>query len=72
MNSLHWQWKTANHCAIGTSFEALEIMQALSQINVWCFLTNMGPPGGISGKELACQRRSSLRRKFNPWVGNIP
>ena len=54
MNSLHWQWKTANHCVICTSFEALKIMQVLSQINIWCILTNMGSPGGISGKELAC------------------
>ena len=68
MNSLHWQWKAAHHCVICTSFEALKIMQVLSQINIWCILINMGSPGSISGKELACQCRRSLRCKFNPWV----
>ena len=32
----------------------------------------MGFPGGISGKELACQCRRHKRRGFNPWVRKIP
>ena len=28
-------------------------------------------PGGISGKELTCQRRSHKRYEFNPWVRKI-
>ena len=29
-------------------------------------------PGGASGKESACQRRTCKRRGFHPWVGKIP
>ena len=31
-----------------------------------------GFPGGASGKEPACQRRRHRRRRFDPWVGQIP
>ena len=29
-------------------------------------------PGGVSGKELACQCRRHKRYGFNPWIGMIP
>ena len=29
-------------------------------------------PGGASGKEPTCQRRSGKRHRFDPWVGKIP
>ena len=29
-------------------------------------------PGGISGKEPACQCKRCKRRRFNPWAGKIP
>jgi len=32
----------------------------------------MGFPGGVSGKEPACQSRRHKRRGFNPGVGKIP
>ena len=32
----------------------------------------MGLPGGVSGKEPACQCRRHKRHRFNPWVGKIP
>ena len=32
----------------------------------------MGFPGGVSGKEPACQCRRHKRRGFNPGVGKIP
>ena len=28
-------------------------------------------PGGISGKETACQCKRRKRHKFDPWVGKI-
>jgi len=31
-----------------------------------------GFPGGASGKEPACQRRSPKRHGLDPWVGKIP
>ena len=31
-----------------------------------------GFPGGVSGKESACQSRRHKRRRFNPWVTKIP
>ena len=31
-----------------------------------------GFPGGVSGEELACQRRRHKRHRFTPWVGKIP
>ena len=31
-----------------------------------------GFPGGVSGKELACQCRRCKRCGFNPWVAKIP
>ena len=34
-------------------------------INGWGF------PGGVSGKESACQYRRHKRRGFNPWVRKI-
>ena len=30
-----------------------------------------GFPGGVSGKELACQCRRCKRHGFDPWVGKI-
>ena len=32
----------------------------------------MGFPGGILGKEPACQCKRRKRCGFDPWVGNIP
>ena len=32
----------------------------------------MGFPGGVSGKEPACQCRRHKRRGFSPWVRKIP
>jgi len=32
----------------------------------------MGFPGGISGKEPACQCRRCKGGRFDPWVGKIP
>ena len=32
----------------------------------------LGFPGGISGKEPACQFRRHKRHRFDPWVGKIP
>ena len=32
----------------------------------------MGFPGGVSGKEPACQHRRLKRREFYPWVRKIP
>ena len=29
-------------------------------------------PGGVSGKESACQCRRHKRCRFDPWVGMIP
>ena len=29
-------------------------------------------PGGASGKEPTCLRRSGKRHRFDPWVGKIP
>ena len=29
-------------------------------------------PGGVSGKEPACQCRRHKRRRFNPWVRKMP
>ena len=29
-------------------------------------------PGGISGKECACQFKRCKRHRFNPWVEKIP
>ena len=34
-------------------------------------LTTRGFPGGIAGKESACQRRRSKRGGFDPWVRKI-
>ena len=31
-----------------------------------------GFPGGVSGKELACQCRRCKRCEFDPWVWKIP
>ena len=36
------------------------------------FLRSLGFPGGISGKEPACQCRRCKRRVFHPWVGKTP
>ena len=33
---------------------------------------NMGFPGGVSGKEPACQSRRCKRAGFDPWVRKIP
>ena len=38
----------------------------------WTFTSASGFPGGVSDKELACQRRRCKRRWFDPWVGRIP
>ena len=40
----------------------------------WCDLPllHTGIPGGASGKEPACQCRRHRRRRFDPWVGQIP
>ena len=32
----------------------------------------MGFPGGVSGKEPACQCKRCKRCGFDPWVGKIP
>ena len=32
----------------------------------------MGIPGGVSGKESACQYRKLERGAFDPWDGKIP
>ena len=32
----------------------------------------VGPPGGASGKEPACQCGDVKRHRFNPWVGKSP
>ena len=31
-----------------------------------------GFPGGVSGEELACQRRRHKRHRFDSWVGKMP
>ena len=35
-------------------------------------LKYVGFPGGISGKQSACQCRKLKRRRFGPWIGKIP
>ena len=35
-------------------------------------IADLGLPGGASGKEPACQCRRRKRRRFHPWVGEIP
>ena len=37
-----------------------------------CVSVCLGFPGGISGKEPACQCRRRKRPGFDPWVGKIP
>jgi len=32
----------------------------------------LGFPGGVVGKESACQSRRLRNRRFDPWVGKIP
>ena len=32
----------------------------------------LGFPGGVSGKEPACQCKRHNRHRFDPWVGKIP
>ena len=32
----------------------------------------VGFPRLLSGKESACQRRRHKRRRFNPWIREIP
>ena len=38
----------------------------------WSLRYTRGFPGGISGKELACQCRRCKRHGFDPWVRKIP
>ena len=37
----------------------------------WTIFKVWGFPGGISGKEPACQCRRYKRFEFDPWVGKI-
>ena len=39
------------------------------QQRIWVRVVGKGFPGGVRGKEPACQNR---RREFNPWVGKSP
>ena len=41
---------------------------------LWAFHRSMfeGFPGGVSGKEPACQYRRHKRSEFNLWVGKMP
>ena len=43
-----------------------------AEVDVFSTYICKGFPGGISGKEPACQHRRHKRRGFSPWVGKIP
>ena len=54
---------------------AVKALQYLTPTHFWDFfllLLPQGFPGGVSGKEFACQWRRHKRHEFKPWVGKIP
>ena len=55
---------TSNLLSVSTNFELSFISHVYEMIQ--------GFPGGVSGKEPACQCRRCGRRRFDPWVGKIP
>ena len=48
-------------------------MMSCSHLNaVYLVALNVQFPGGVRGKEPACQCRRLKRNRFHPWVGKIP
>ena len=54
--------------------KAVDLIRLLDEVDTKCEISstnrNQGFPGGISGKESACQCRRCKR--FDPWVGKMP
>ena len=48
-----------------------DLLNDLAKIS-WSVWYTRGFPGGISGKEPACQSRRCKRHGFDPWVSKIP
>ena len=46
----------------------LLLVDELMLVPVW----KMDFPGGVSGKEPACQCRRCKRHRFNLWIGKMP
>ena len=51
------------------SFYSFFFILVLQKLLLYCVL---GFPGGTSGKESTCQCRRHKRRRFDPWVREIP
>ena len=56
---------------ISTGKFPIVILNFFSNFNS-CKYFSLGFPGGVSGKEPACQCRRYKRCRFNPWTGKIP
>ena len=61
-------------CFFIDEIKAVDLIRLLDEVDTKCEISstnrNQGFPGGISGKESACQCRRCKR--FDPWVGKMP